>query len=325
MAETFRRGVSGLVKVVDLEDARRRLSTAWNATNVVLNPGGDFGMELGVAAFDIARVAYSRFAGEVVVEGRFDDYLVCAAPAGTVEVSDAADTVAMTGSWGVIIPPSAKRRLRWQGASTLAAIAIKESDFRQAARTLLAGRQQVRLGPLRAFDLSVYPGTVFGELLEYLQTDRKAEAPSDNEQEVRHLFDKLIVYSLLRLVEDDLAEEDRGPSNSLVPKHVKQAEEYIKAHLAEELDNAMLAKIVRVSPRSLHRGFVHFRGVTPARYIQELRLETVRKILANGGDGRSIGEIASSTGFKSYAAFWRSYVRRFGMAPSKSRGVKGRS
>jgi transcriptional regulator GlxA family with amidase domain len=32
-------------------------------------------------------------------------------------------------------------------------------------------------------------------------------------------------------------------------------------------------------------------------------------------------EIAATTGFSSYASFWRSYVNKFGRAPSKARPI----
>lgn len=120
--------------------------------------------------------------------------------------------------------------------------------------------------------------------------------------------------------EMDCSGEDLSSlNNGVIPRHVKRAEEYIAAHLAEDLDNLLLARIAEVSPRSLYRGFVLFRGMSPARYIQDMRLEVAHREVIASGSALDMKAIAASNGFRSYASFWRSYVRKFGAPPSHIR------
>jgi len=105
----------------------------------------------------------------------------------------------------------------------------------------------------------------------------------------------------------------------IVPRHIKRAEDYIRENLAEPLDNETLARIADVSPRSLYRGFVDFRGISPARYIQDMRLEVVHRLITAADGVRDIKSIAFGVGFRSYASFWRSFVRKFGVSPSQAK------
>lgn len=106
---------------------------------------------------------------------------------------------------------------------------------------------------------------------------------------------------------------------AVVPKHVKRAEDYLARHLADPLTVAELAMRVGVSVRSLHRGFLDFRGVTPARYLQNLRIEAAHRLMTSGDCMMGLRQVAAEVGFGSYAPFWRAYVRKYGCAPSLTR------
>lgn len=110
-----------------------------------------------------------------------------------------------------------------------------------------------------------------------------------------------------------------------VPRHVKRAEDYLARHLAEPLTMAELAARVGVSVRSLHRGFLDFRGVTPARYLLNLRIEAAHRLMISSECFLDLRQVATEVGFGSYAPFWRAYVRKYGRAPSSTRRLNGDS
>ncbi|WP_147385538.1 helix-turn-helix domain-containing protein [Oleomonas cavernae] len=123
-------------------------------------------------------------------------------------------------------------------------------------------------------------------------------------------------------VEAPAARADGGVSPP-VPRHVKRAEDYLVRHLAEPLTVVELAARVGVSVRSLHRGFLDFRGVTPARYLQNLRIEAAHRLLTSSDCFLDLRQVATEVGFGSYAPFWRAYVRKYGRAPSSTRRFNG--
>jgi AraC-like DNA-binding protein len=205
----------------------------------------------------------------------------------------------------------------------LIGIAIAEKDFRREVSTILQRQPSVRLGATRRIDISGGSSRVFLDAMHMLQADLDQDQEPRNNKAIRLMFDRLIVYSLLHLLGGDSRGQPAGRKDSLAPRHIRRAEEYIKAHLSEPLDNELLARVAQVSPRSLYRSFVHFRGVTPFRYVQELRLEQAHRLLTAADRAGDIRSIAAQAGFPSYASFWRSYVRKFGAPPSKSRGRNG--
>lgn len=109
------------------------------------------------------------------------------------------------------------------------------------------------------------------------------------------------------------------PNAPLVPRHVKRAEDYLVHNLAEPLTVTALAARVGVSVRSLHRGFLDFRGVTPARYLLNLRIEAAHRMMTSGSCALDLRQVAAAVGFGSYAPFWRAYVRKYGQPPSIAR------
>lgn len=317
MASPSGPGYSSLTKVDDPDDAMRRLRPVLGDCEIRLGQGvKSFGMEFGLAVFDIAKFLTWRFETACEVDFSFDQFLICAARKGDVVFESGQSTFIVGNSRTAILPPSRPGRFSWGPGATLLCVAIGESDFRRGSRLVAGGAPMARLSA-RQFDAESRHGAILSELVEFLDLDHRGGRPSPRNRSVCQMFDRMVIYSLLRMLEDDLARKAGEAAHSVVPRHVKQAEEYIKAHLAEPLDSVSLANAIDVSPRSLHRGFVDFRGVTPARYIQDLRLEAAHRQMSGGGD---IGRIAAGLGFKSYAAFWRSYVRRFGVTPSKSKG-----
>ncbi|HEY4078733.1 MAG TPA: AraC family transcriptional regulator [Rhizomicrobium sp.] len=324
MAGTLGSGSSVLIKTGDIEDARQRLSPVFGACELrPLQHNTAFGLEFHHVTFESASFMRWQHASSVEVLAAFPQHTICTVLDGQVTFEENGETVTVERSCGAVVPPSAKRRLRWSGDATLIGISILEHDFRRGAAAVLPSSASTRLGGGRQFDLSTYPGKVFSELVEFLLADLENGQSWKGNRTVRLLFDRLIAYSLLRALKDESGSQHIVSGGSLAPRHVKHAEDYIRTHLAEPLDNVRLANVVDVSPRSLYRAFLHFRGITPARYIQDLRLDAAHNLLTAAAGVRDIREIAASTGFKSYPAFWRSYVRKFGVPPSKARGPRG--
>ncbi len=250
---------------------------------------------------------------------RSERHVVCVCTQGHIEFEENGRIFRVEGSQGAIMPPTERRLLRWSDDAVLRGVAISERDFRRGASALSRRMPATQFGNARSFDISENPGKLLFDLIEMLEEEIGRNQASYNDRPVRAMFERLVVYGWLRIVGEEAADERRTPRASVAPRHIKRAENYIRAHLAEHLDNTLLAGVAEVSPRSLYRGFVEFRGITPARYIQELRLDEAHKILSIGGKGGGIKQIAERVGFRSYASFWRSYMRRYGSPPSKAR------
>lgn len=77
-----------------------------------------------------------------------------------------------------------------------------------------------------------------------------------------------------------------------------------------------MARIAKVSPRHLARLFKAEVGTTPARYLEQVRLETAKTLLLHG---EPVANTARRAGFGSPVTMRRIFVSRIGMPPSAYR------
>jgi transcriptional regulator GlxA family with amidase domain len=89
--------------------------------------------------------------------------------------------------------------------------------------------------------------------------------------------------------------------------------DWMQAHLDRPLDVPALAARAGLSERSFYRKFTEATGKTPAHFVESLRLEAARTLLAQG---LSLKAIAGKVGLSSPARLGQAFERRFGMAPS---------
>jgi transcriptional regulator GlxA family with amidase domain len=98
---------------------------------------------------------------------------------------------------------------------------------------------------------------------------------------------------------------------------------WAKANLTEKLGVNTLAKIVSMTPRTFARHFeLHFK-MTPARWVQALRVEAVCEHL--GTDDLPLKVIAGLTGFRDEKSLRRAFVQQLAITPKEYRESFGLS
>jgi transcriptional regulator GlxA family with amidase domain len=98
--------------------------------------------------------------------------------------------------------------------------------------------------------------------------------------------------------------------------------DWIRENLAGPLEVPTLAARVSMSERTFQRNFTRSIGVTPARFVETLRLDQTRVYLAAG---LPLKEIAAKVGYLTGAQLSKAFDRRFGMTPLLFRELHGRS
>ncbi len=81
------------------------------------------------------------------------------------------------------------------------------------------------------------------------------------------------------------------------------------------LDVESMASFVFLSPRQLNRKLKAITGLSPAKFIKEVRLQAARKKLESG-TVISVTEVALDVGFESLSTFSAVFKNRFGKSPS---------
>lgn len=98
---------------------------------------------------------------------------------------------------------------------------------------------------------------------------------------------------------------------------LRELQEWMHDHLDGDLSVPVLAERALMSPRNFARVFRAEVGMTPAAYVERLRLERARALLEAGGE--PIESIATSCGFGTVETLRRGFQREVGVSPSQYR------
>jgi AraC-like DNA-binding protein len=113
---------------------------------------------------------------------------------------------------------------------------------------------------------------------------------------------------------------NRNSLRDAQPACIKRAEDYIRAFYAEPLTLDMIARVARVSPRSLLQNFRSFSGTSPIRLLRDVRLDAAREALVRRRDDpdATVLSVALDAGFNHLGRFSQAYAARFGEKPSET-------
>jgi len=143
----------------------------------------------------------------------------------------------------------------------------------------------------------------------------------------------------LALVEDDLGRDaSRAVARQLVLYHrraggqsqysrlleldpksdrVQSAVTFARQNLQQALTVEQLADVARLSPRQFSRVFRKELGKSPAKVVEQLRVEAAQLMLEDGG--HSIEEVVRETGFANREQLRRAFLRTLGQPPQAVR------
>ncbi|HVE68447.1 MAG TPA: GlxA family transcriptional regulator, partial [Solirubrobacteraceae bacterium] len=110
------------------------------------------------------------------------------------------------------------------------------------------------------------------------------------------------------------AQLDRPPAERAP---LRELQAWLPDHLDRDLSVEALAERACMSPRNFARAFRRELGVTPARYVADLRLERARQELER--DALPVEEIARRCGFGTVETMRRAFQRRFNVNPAAYR------
>jgi AraC-like DNA-binding protein len=208
---------------------------------------------------------------------------------------------------------------------------LEASAFRQLAGGDVAGCRRALAALVEGLDLGALEGR--GRLVEQLLVDILQKV----NRRVHRGPDAQSTYQATRvgLIEEfagcdgaEVARERfRGALAGLMqplerrarPPHplVEQSKTYIESNYHRRVSLSAVAERMNVSANYLSRVFRREAGMTLTAYIQRVRLEHARLLLADGG--QSISEIAYRVGYRNYRDFYRNFVKYENASPRQVR------
>ncbi len=94
---------------------------------------------------------------------------------------------------------------------------------------------------------------------------------------------------------------------------------WMRAHLADSLSVDQLAQKMAMSPRNFSRRFADAVGLSPAKAVARLRLESAREKVESSRE--PIESVAASTGYQDPERMRRAFVRAYGHPPQVIRRI----
>lgn len=99
-------------------------------------------------------------------------------------------------------------------------------------------------------------------------------------------------------------------------RQVRRIEDYMDANCTLPITIEALADLTGTGAGSIDRGFRQARGISPMRFLKQIRLKHARRLLQTAADDVSVAAVASRFGFSNAGRFARDYGKTFGELPS---------
>lgn len=101
------------------------------------------------------------------------------------------------------------------------------------------------------------------------------------------------------------------------PPRLQKILDYISQHLTEDLSVPVLAEHAFLSPRQLSREFLTYTGLSPARVVENMRLEFARSRIENSN--QPLSYIARESGFPDATIMRKAFRRSLNLSPREMR------
>ncbi len=296
----------------DLDDARERISKLMQPHTLVAGGrrGGrsshmDFlkmkGMGIGTIQFGEA---------SITVPPLDDYYLAILCLSGSAEIRMGRDSYAVDHANGVFCAPGSAIAGRFSPDCEQLVLKIDRQRF-----TAFTGARPVRLGA--RLDLRSPRLTPWLVALRSVIGDPETVRLIQNDPLVAAEYEQLVLRLFLAGQEeaDERARSER--TSGARPASVRRAIAFLHDNASAAITLADIAQAAGVPERTLHDSFKRFEGVSPLRYLRDLRLDEVQRRL-RAGDDANVTTIAFNAGFTHLGRFAQDYADRFGERPSET-------
>ena len=132
------------------------------------------------------------------------------------------------------------------------------------------------------------------------------------------IFEQFITTALLLSHPHNHSQALERLDKTVAPRGVRRAIDYMQSHLHAPVTLADIIAASGVAGRTLLKHFKDWRGVSPMRYLRNVRLAHARQALLRASHDENVTEIAMSLGFTHMGRFSLEYRRQFGESPSET-------
>jgi AraC-like DNA-binding protein len=215
---------------------------------------------------------------------------------------------------GIVLSPAEDKVLHTSGDNARLSLAVREEALNRHLAAMLgyAPREPLEFAP--TVSAASGHGRRLAGILHWAAAESERGAVLGHAL-VASRFEGFVLDALLLFQPHNYSEALRRVERRLAPRDVKRARDFIHEHLASPITLADLVEASGVPGRTLLQHFRDAHGVSPMRYVRDLRMQRVRGELA-AGTVRCVAGCALRWGFAHAGRFAIEYRKCFGESPS---------
>jgi AraC-like DNA-binding protein len=245
-------------------------------------------------------------------------YLVHIPLAGTASIRAGGYDFQLRPGVAAIVSPNHQISTTWQADCRQLMLKIDRKPLETLLSNLILQPIDRPLEFPVVFDLGNGLGSTFYGMIHHL-----AEELAHNEAVVKSsLVCAQLEQTLLMLIlcgaHHSYRDALEAAGQSVCPKHVVKAHQYMTANARENITIADLTRVTGVSGRALYEGFKRFKGASPKSCLRSIRMQAAHKDLLEGKEADDVTRIAERWGFTHLGRFATNYQRIFGEKPSQT-------
>lgn len=257
------------------------------------------------------------YGADVLIDpGALDDFYLIQIPLrGAAIVRNGLREVTTDSRMASVLNPHWSTRMKWVGDCAQILLQLRRQPFHDFAEQFL-GR---RIANPIAFD----PGVDFSrpemahwreDVMRLVNRSEAGPAPILSAA----LCEQQVMADFLRLQPHDMADFVAPTPREAIPRHLRRAVEFMRAHAQDPITLADLAAVAGVSGRTLQLAWKAAFGQTPTEALTQERLRRARYELRNAGPEISVADAARKWGFAHLGRFSAAYRAMFGEFPRET-------
>lgn len=307
----------------DLEETREMVARVYCDHRLRLLEGNCLDAFQYQAKLGSLSMSYMQYGERVSIDpGQLGSFYLIQMPcSGEAEVRTGDRLVHSTPQTASIADPAKDLRMVWSKDCVKLMLKIDAAALtRYANATVLDGQSPCSVVFEPEFDLTADPGRHWMALMGLIESYLSTFPTAPGSALVTKSYEDMVLSFLLLHHPHNLSRHlGSCPVAQVAPRHVKRAEEFMRAHAGEPITMAEVTREAGVSLRCLQDGFRRFRGTSPHQALTQIRLDGVRTELLECDATRSVTDAALKWGFGHFGRFSSSYHKRFGELPSETR------
>jgi AraC-like DNA-binding protein len=306
----------------DLDEARERVASIFCPHRLDRIGKGQFNARHHHLAGDRISLNFIDYGTKTLISPGYlrDFYLFQMPLSGAAAIHNGADSYCSDAGRAALLNPQLPTTMIWGEGCAQVLLRIDRVAFNTHLSQMLGGRADRPLAFTGAFDLTGPRGAAIRSLVLHLVAEADAgRAALGHASLMGRQIEAALMTGLLEAHQHNFSDAlQRNRNNDLAPRLVRQAEEYMLAHIDHPLALEDIAAAVGVSARALQYAFRRFRSTTPMAFLRQQRLERAHHDLQNARPGDTVTEIATRWGFTHFGRFAETYRARFGCTPRQT-------